>query len=88
MYTYIYIYINAKQIPNEYYRKKTKKRFEKKQVKDMKIFLKKSKKQKQKKPLQRYQNFSEEEKEISVNIIVNVIIIANKIFLKIKNKGY
>ena len=41
-----------------------------------------------KKPLQRYQNFSEEEKEKSVNIIVNVFIIVNKIFLKIKNKGY
>ena len=48
----------------------------------------KKQKTKIKKASSKISNFFEEEKEKSVNIIVDVFIIANKIFLKIKNKGY
>ena len=43
--------------------KKTKKSFEKKHAKDIKIFLKKKMKKRRKKARDRYQNLSEEEKE-------------------------
>ena len=48
---------------NKYVIKKTKKSFKKKNVKDIKIFLKMKKKKRQKMARDRYKNLSEEEKE-------------------------
>ena len=67
---------------NNYYQKH-KESFQKKHVKDIKIFLKKQKKNMRKKAPERYQNLTEEKKETKISIIVNLM----RIFLRNRSRS-